>query len=63
MLLNFTDGAVYLVWLGVLVGGLGIAGNITDITALGPALAIAFLPPLYGHFLKWIVVGSLDVRV
>jgi hypothetical protein len=62
-LLNFADGAVYWGWLGVFVGGIGMAtaaAGLTEAKALGSALAILFLPLLYGYFTKWMIIAALD---
>ena len=62
-LLNFADGAVYWGWLGMFVGGIGMAtaaANLTEAKALGSALAILFLPPLYGYFTKWMIIAAVD---
>ena len=62
-LLNFADGAVYWCWLGVFVGGVGMAtaaANLTEAEVLGPALAILFLPPLYGYFIKWMIIAAVE---
>jgi hypothetical protein len=62
-LLNFADGAVYWGWLGVFVGGIGMAtaaANLTEAEVLGSALAILFLPPLYGYFTKWMIIAAVD---
>ena len=61
--LNFADGAVYWGWLGMFVGGIGMAtaaANLTEAKALGSALAILFLPPLYGYFTKWMIVAAVE---
>ena len=62
-LLNFADGAVYWGWLGMFVGGIGMAtaaANLTEAKALGSALAILFLPPLYGYFTKWMIIAAVE---
>ena len=62
-LLNFADGAVYWGWLGVFVGGIGMAtaaAKLTEAAVLGSALAILFLPPLYGYFTKWMIIAAVD---
>jgi flagellar motor component MotA len=58
-LLNFAQGAVYWGWLGLLVGCVGIAANLKEISALGPAAAIAILTVFYGYTVKWTVVAIL----
>ena len=63
-LMNFAQGAVYWGWLGLLVGWVGIAANLKEISALGPAAAIAILTVFYGYTIKWTVVaivGQEDV--
>ena len=62
-LLNFADGAVYWGWLGVFVGGIGMAtaaAGLTEAKALGSALAILFLPLLYSYFSKWMIIAAVD---
>ena len=62
-LLNFADGAVYWGWLGVFVGGIGMAtaaAKLTEAAVLGSALAILFLPPLYGYFTKWMIIAAVE---
>ena len=58
-LLNFAEGAVYWGWLGLLVGSVGIAANLKEISALGPAAAIAILTVFYGYTVKWTVVAIM----
>ena len=61
--LNFAAGAVYWGWLGMFVGGIGMAtaaANLTEAKALGSALAILFLPPLYGYFTKWMIIAAVE---
>ena len=61
--LNFADGAVYWGWLGVFVGGIGMAtaaANLTEAAVRGSALAILFLPPLYGYFTKWMIIAAVE---
>ena len=59
-LLNFAEGAVYWGWLGLLVGSVGVAANLKEISALGPAAAIALLTVFYGYTVKWTVVAIVD---
>ena len=62
-LLNFANGAVYWGWLGVFVGGIGMATNaecLTEAKALGSALAILFLPVFYGYFSKWMIIAAVN---
>ena len=56
-LLNFAEGAVYWGWLGLLIGFVAIAANLEEISALGPAAAIAILTVFYGYTAKWTVVA------
>ena len=51
----FSEGAVISGWLGTLYGLVIIAGNISDMSALGPAAAVAMLTVVYGYFFKAIV--------
>ena len=62
-LLNFADGAVYWGWLGVFVGGIGMAtaaAGLTEAKALGSALAILFLPLFYGYFWKGMIIAAVN---
>ena len=62
-LLNFAEGAVYWGWLGLLVGCVGIAANLKELSALGPAASIAILTVLYGYTVTWsvkAVIGQDD---
>ena len=60
---RFGDGCVRGGWLGLLVGITLIAGTDyaaqMDFSSIMPALAVAFLAPLYGYFLK-IITMQLD---
>ena len=50
-----SEGAVISGWLGTLYGFVIIAGNISDMSALGPATAVAILAVIYGYFFKAII--------
>ena len=60
---RFGDGCVRGGWLGLLVGLTLMAGTDyaaqMDFSNIMPALAVAFLTPLYGYFLK-IITMQLD---
>ena len=58
-LLNFAQGSVYWGWLGLLVGCVGIAANLKEISALGPAASIAILTVFYGYTVKWSVMAVI----
>ena len=58
-LLNFAEGAVYWGWLGLLVGCVGIAANLKELSALGTASSIAILTVFYGYTLKWTVMAVI----
>ena len=47
-----SEGAVISGWLGTLYGAVIIAGNMTDMSALGPASAVGLLTVIYGYFIK-----------
>ena len=51
----FSEGAVLSGWIGALFGAVIIAGNVKDVDALGPALAVMLLTLVYGYFIKAIV--------
>lgn len=50
-----SEGAVISGWLGTLYGCVIIAGNISDMSALGPATAVAIITVVYGYFFKAII--------
>lgn len=50
-----SEGAVISGWLGTLYGYVIIAGNISDMSALGPATAVAIITVVYGYFFKAII--------
>ena len=58
-LLNFAEGAVYWGWLGLLVGCVGIAANLKELSALGPAASIAILTVFYGYTVKCSVMAVI----
>lgn len=51
-LIAFSEGAVLSGWIGALLGAVIIAGNVKDLDALGPALAVMLLTVVYGYFIK-----------
>ena len=58
---NLGTGAVYFGWLGLAIGVIGMAGSWANIdpNVLGPASAIAMLPPLYGYLIAWVAVPAI----
>ena len=50
-----SEGAVISGWLGTLYGAVIIAGNLTDMSALGPASAVGLLTVIYGYFIKALI--------
>ena len=58
-LLNFAEGAVYLGWLGLICGCIGIAANLRELSDLGPAASIAILTVFYGYTVKWSVMAII----
>ena len=52
---NFAEGAVYWGWIGLLAGCVGIAANLKELSALGPAASVAILTVFYGYTVKWVV--------
>ena len=50
-----SEGAVISGWLGTLYGAVIIAGNLTDMSALGPASAVGLLTVIYGYFVKALI--------
>ena len=61
---NFGRGAVYFGWLGALVGIIAITGNRFmvwgDVARMGPALAVAMLPILYGYTIKIVTIAFTE---
>lgn len=50
-----SEGAVISGWLGTLYSAVIIAGNLTDMSALGPALAVGLLMVIYGYSVKALI--------
>ena len=59
----FSEGAVLSGWIGVLVGAVIIAGNVKDLSALGPAIAIMLLTLVYAYLIKALVRLVLITRL
>ena len=63
-IINFGRGAVYFGWLGALVGIIAITGNRFmvwgDVERMGPALAVAMLPILYGYTIKIVTIAFTE---
>jgi hypothetical protein len=59
----FSEGAVLSGWIGVLVGAVIIAGNVKDLSALGPAIAVMLLTLVYAYLIKALVRMVLITRL
>ena len=54
---NFGDGSVYMGWIGLMIGIVVIGNHHANTENMGPAFSIAFLPILYGYFIKLVTIG------
>ncbi len=54
---NFSDGSVYMGWIGLIIGFIMIGNNDAESEKIGPAISVAFLPIFYGYFIKLISTG------
>ena len=54
---NFGDGSVYMGWIGLMIGIVMIGNHYGNTENMGPAFSIAFLPILYGYFIKLVTIG------
>ena len=54
---NFGDGSVYMGWIGLMIGIVMIGNHHANTENMGPAFSIAFLPILYGYFVKLVTIG------
>ena len=54
---NFGDGSVYMGWIGLMIGIVMIGNYHASTDDMWPAFSVAFLPLLYGYFIKIISTG------
>ena len=54
---NFGDGSVYMGWIGLMIGIVIIGNHYANTENIWPAFSVAFLPILYGYFIKLITTG------
>jgi len=54
---NFGDGSVYMGWIGLMIGIVMIGNHHANTENMGRAFSIAFLPILYGYFIKLVTIG------
>ena len=54
---NFGDGTVYMGWIGLMIGIVTIGNFHANTENMWPAFSVAFLPILYGYFIKLITTG------
>ena len=54
---NFGDGSVYMGWIGLIIGIVMIGNHQVNTENMWPPFSIAFLPILYGYFIKLITTG------
>ena len=55
--LNFGDGSVYMGWIGLMIWIVMIGNHHANTENMGHAFSIAFLPILYGYFIKLVTIG------
>ena len=54
---NFSDGSVYMGWIGLIIGLIMIGNHYADVERIGPAISVAFLPIFYGYLIRLISTG------
>ena len=54
---NFGDGAVYMGWVGLMIGLIMIGNHHVNTENMWPSFSITFLPIFYGYFIKLITTG------
>ena len=54
---NFGDGSVYMGWIGLMIGIVMIGNHHANTDKMLPSFSVAFLPLLYGYFIKIISTG------
>ena len=54
---NFGDGSVYMGWIGLMIGIVIIGNHHASTENVWPAFSVAFLPILYGYFIKLVTIG------
>ena len=54
---NFGDGSVYMGWIGLMIGIVMIGNQHANTDNMWSAFSVAFLPLLYGYFIKIISTG------
>ena len=54
---NFGDGSVYMGWIGLMIGIVMTGNHHVNTDNMWPAFSVAFLPLLYGYFIKLITTG------
>ena len=54
---NFGNGSVYMGWIGLMIGIVMVGNHHVGTENLWPAFSVAFLPLLYGYFIKIISTG------
>ena len=54
---HFGDGSVYMGWIGLMIGIVMIGNHQVNTENIWPAFSSAFLPILYGYFIKLITTG------
>ena len=59
---NFGDGSVYMGWIGLMIGIVMIGNHHVNTEYKGPAFSVAFLPILYGYFIRLITTGLEKIK-
>ena len=54
---NFGDGSVYMGWIGLMIGIVMVGNHHANTDKMWLAFSVAFLPLLYGYFIKIISTG------
>jgi flagellar motor component MotA len=60
---NFSDGSVYMGWIGLIIGLIMIGNHYSDVERIGPAISVAFLPIFYGYLIRLISTGIEKVNI
>ncbi len=60
---NFGDGSVYMGWIGLMIGIVIIGNHHASTENMWPAFSVAFLPILYGYFIKLITTGLEKINI
>ena len=59
---NFGDGSVYMGCIGLMIGIIVIGNHQANTENMWPAFSVAFLPILYGYFIRLITTGLEKIK-